>query len=213
MHGTWPAITLVLVTILCVTNCAQASELKRDKSGKIRQTAATAALQKGGEVRSAGETYILLPEARAVQRRDGSRNASEDALQVLSEMGVNAQEVLEKKGRFIIYRTPPSAEAMSRGPKLTANGEPVYPVVLNRRTGQLGVVPGQIVVRLKDASQAQSLADDFGVGLVTVFKHLNTAFYQVAFEQDPFAVSGDMAGDFRVLSATVEILENVNVPH
>ncbi|MCH8132665.1 MAG: bifunctional diaminohydroxyphosphoribosylaminopyrimidine deaminase/5-amino-6-(5-phosphoribosylamino)uracil reductase RibD [Myxococcales bacterium] len=134
---------------------------------------------------AAGQSrWITGPEARAVV----SRNAGEDAQRELSAMGLEVEEVLEKKGRFIIYRTPPGAEAMSRGPKLTANGEPVYPVVLNRRTGQLGVIPGQIVVRLKDASQAQSLADDFGVGLLTVFQHLNTASYQVAFEQDEVPV-------------------------
>ncbi len=93
------------------------------------------------------------------------------------------------------------------------SGERTYPVVQNKSTGQLGVVLGTVRVKLADAGKAQALARAHGLSLGRLYARIGFAFFSVGAGQDPFAAARALRADARVADATVEILENVNVPH
>ena len=199
----------VMATFL-LTNCLQANELKYDKGKRLRQAITTTAPGNGPLVESGGEQYILLADVTAVR---GPPDGPDDK-QLLRGMGLDAQEVLERKAGLIIFRggAPESARLNTFTAK-TGQGDPLYPVVWNRRTGKLGVVLGTIVVKLHSGADAQAVATEYGLRVVRDYKHLGTAILQVAPGQEPFALAGALAGNDRVAGAIVEILENPAVPH
>ena len=199
--------TLTAAALTLLSSCVQAQEINPrqqvDKGGAQRKP-----LAEGPAVESGGERYVLLPEVRAVHVRNLDRG-SEHAL---ASMGVQALEVLETKGHLVLYRRA-SAASPAFVRLLTPSGHRSLPVVRNERTGQLGVVPGTITVKLRDVALAEALASDHG--LVLELRVGTTAYgiYRVAPSTDPFAAASALRADVRVADATVEILENVNVPY
>jgi len=171
-------------------------------AGGTKASAAYAALSQGQTLTSGGQTYVLLPQVRALPADPGGEPAGLD--------------VVERKGRFVVYREPRGAMQLAQ-PMLaqdTRGGATVvtHAVVLNRRTGRAGVVLGTIAVKLPDLGQAAALAAAHGLTLSSQFDHLGLAFFTAAPGQDIAAATAALRADARVASADPEILETVRTP-
>ena len=173
-------------------------------AGAAKPKADYAALPQGDALTSGGESYVVLSDVRAVPSDPGQEPAG--------------LTVLERKGRFLVYReTRPalkSASAMTvQDAGLTGQPLLTHAVVLNPRTGNLGVVLGTLIVKLADMSQADALAAAHGLTLSSRFDHLGLAFYTAAPGRDLAAATAALRADMRVTSADPEILEHVRVPN
>ena len=160
-----------------------------------------AAMPRGQSFTSRGETYVVLPGVRALAAGPAGQPAGLD--------------VIERKGRFVLYREA-RAEMQHDQPMLAQEpgaGAVTHAVVLNSRTGRAGVVLGTILVKLLDMNQAPALAADYGLTLSSRFDHLGVAFYTVAPGQDIAAAAALLRSDIRVASADPEILETPRVPN
>jgi hypothetical protein len=161
-------------------------------------------LSRGPAFTSNNEQYQLLPGVRAA-RQTGSES------QTLQSLGVPATALIERKGKFLMFQH--AATGAAAGASLVRQDQhTLYPVALNPRTGQLGLMPGTISVMLKNPDAAAALAADHGVQLYRAFPQLKTAYYRVQPGQDILAAAAALAGDPRAASAEAEVVEYMRVP-
>jgi hypothetical protein len=198
------------ILVLALSNCAQAQSFQRRPP---RQEAAGAQVRAAGPVLQSGsERYQAVLDVRAV--RTAGRDYPPQA--VLQAIGEDQGEVVQTQGTLVFYRpsatgaAPSAADALTM--QATPSGHQSLPVVRNLRTGQLGVVPGTIVLRLRDPAQAPQVAADFDLKLETEPMASGHVVVRAAAGQDPFAVSVALRADPRVAEAGAEVLENPAVP-
>lgn len=196
-----------LVAIAGYADISLAQDLKRDTAMTNRESLLNA-LAKGKSIISQGEHYVYLPKVRAVYKA-----GIEDAREHLAALGVQALDVLAVKGGFVLYTSTDSAMGATALTLTQQGGQTYFPVVLNERTGQFGVVTGSIAVELTDPGDALAIREDHGVQLKRNYRHLGVAVFQTAPGQDLSAVIRGLVADPRVESAEAEIIEHFNVPH
>jgi len=186
---------------------AQAQERKpADKPGRGQEFLQS--LRRGEEIATRNERYVVLPDVRAVIRH-GVPEAPQEALAAL---GVGPAEPLEVKGQFIIYHPLTVGSIAQANAVAQVDGQRVFPVAVNPRTGQFGIVTGSIAVRVENPADWEALAADYGLQLARRYEHLGVAFYQVAPQRDILAARRDLLADTRVIEAELEVLEHFNVP-
>ena len=163
-----------------------------------------AALTRGAELVNDGQTYVLLPEARAVR----AQHSGEASTQALTRLGLPGRSVLERKGAFVLFREI-APVSTATGP---AASQDSLPVLLNTKTGALAVVAGTIRVRLHVAGDAEAVAAAHGLTVSNQFPHLKTAFYEAPVGADLAAAAKALAADPRVADAGLELIERVLSP-
>ena len=169
-----------------------------------RHRALVESLPRGPAFESGGERYQPVEGIRAVVRRPGE--SFDDAL---ARAGAAPSDLVEPKGRFLLFRQGPAAPGAARP---AASPGRTCPVAVNARTGKLGVVLGSIVARLRHVMDARAVAADHGLAVAFVAPQLSTAFYRVAPGQDAQAAAAALARDGRVEWAEVEVKEHVAEP-
>jgi hypothetical protein len=161
---------------------------------------------KGAAFTSRGESYVVLPELRAVQ----AASLTEATPDVLSRVGIPGAPVLERKGVHVLVRQP--APGLQHAALAALPGGVSRPVVLNTRTNQLGIVLGTLIVKLRNPADSDALGEAHGVTIVARFDHLATTVYAVRAGADVAAAARALQADPRVEAADVEVLERVARP-
>ena len=165
------------------------------------------AAPKGAPFKSGGQTYQVVGGLRAT----GGGGATMD--QRLSAVGARSTDLVEVRGPFLIYRAPPAAGAAPVSAMAAeVNRSPTFPVVVNKRTGRLGVAASVLIVRLADVGTAATVAQAGGLTLDFVAERLGLAFYTVPDGRDIQAAAASLARDARVKSAEIEVREHFAVP-
>ena len=197
---------LVVLALMLLAGCAQAAQHKADKGkGEGRLGA------KGHEVVNNGQRYVLLLQVRAVK----SPGPSSDPEQQLAGMGVSSEAVIGSKGNMILFRRKAIA-GQGQGnlaAQTDSSGKRTYSVLQNQSTGNLAIVLGTVQVKLSDPGQAPALARQHGLSVGRIYPNLGFAILQAPPGRDPFAAANALVAQSGVESVTVELLENVNVPH
>lgn len=167
-----------------------------------QRTATLQALGRGATLTSNEQQFQVLPGARAVQSQ-----LQETQQQAVARVG--GGQAIESKGNFVVY----SSAQRGAASVTKVNGVTTYPTVLNARTGGIGILPGTIRVKLKDATSADAIASDNGLILAGQLAHLQMAIYRAKPGQDVVTAATALAADARVVSAEVEVLEHMNAPN
>jgi hypothetical protein len=161
---------------------------------------------KGASFKSGGQTYQVVGGLRAT----AGRGTPEERL---SSVGVASSDLVEEKGPFLIYRSGTAAAGAKVSAMATAvNRFQTFPVVVNTRTGRLGVAANVLIVRLTSVGQAAALAETSGLTLDFVAERLGIAFFTVPDGRDIQSAAAAVAKDSRVKSAEVEVREYFAVP-
>jgi len=197
------------VSAACLSGPTSAQERLTPVGGKVPVAGAAslraeyAALPAGDTLTSKGETYVALPDVRAMPSSTGAAPAG--------------LAVIERKGRFLVYKeTRPGMKSLRIATARDESAGPLqvstYAVVRNSRTGGAGIVLGTIVVKPRDMTQADALAAATGLTLTARYDHLGIVFYKAAPNQDIAAATAALRADARVISADPEILEHPHEP-
>ena len=170
------------------------------------RSALVQAAPRGAPFKSGGQTYQVVGGLRAT----GGGGPLD---QRLAAVGAGPSDLVEEKGPFVIFKTGTAAS----GSKVTATATSVnrvqtFPVVVNTRTGRLGVAANVLVVKLADVGTAAAIAEANGLTLDFVAERLGVAFYTVPDGRDIQGSAAALAKDSRVKSAEVEIREHFAVP-
>ena len=191
-------------SLLLLTAGADLLPPSRPDPAREQRRAFVAGLPRGASFRSAGQSYQMAGNVRALPA------AAKAPEQVLQAAGLSTAEVLERKGAFLLVREP---GALSQAVQATPAGSDSHPVAINARTGGLGVVTGLITVRLRSVVSAVPLAADHGLTLHSTATGIRAAFYRVPPNQDIVAAAAALTKDRRVRSAEIEVQETVRELH
>ena len=167
------------------------------------RAAMLATLERGKEMKGSGARYQHLPQVGAVATGD-----DETAEQALARIGENGAQVVETKGRLVLFRSATKRPASVA----SAGNAGVYPAVVNLRTGTLGVLTGSLVVQPRSMADAYAIASAHGLEKVKAYPQLQAVFYKVKDGADIADASAALQADPRVEIAYPEIVERVRVP-
>jgi hypothetical protein len=172
-------------------------------AGAAGRTAMLNAFERGKELKGSGAQYQHLPQVAAV-----ALATDETPEQALARIGEDGAQVVETKGRLVLFRSA-RARAASVGRTGTSS---VYPTVVNARTGTLGVLTGMLVVKPKSIADVDTIASSHGLEKVKAYPQLQTVFYRAKAGADIADASAALQADSRVEIAYPEIIERVRVP-
>jgi hypothetical protein len=167
--------------------------------------ALVASLPQGAEFRSDGQTYRPVVGLRAELRPAGRVEPGQASAEGTTEV------IVEVKGPYVIYRDTATVSAAGKslvGAPRVAKGS----VVVNVRTGQLGIADGIITAKLFDVEAARALAAANGLAVEYVAAHIGYAFFTAPSGRDLAAAAAALRNDPRVKSAHANVQENFGEP-
>ncbi|HEY6721368.1 MAG TPA: hypothetical protein VI363_06995, partial [Burkholderiales bacterium] len=161
-------------------------------------------MHRGKDIKGSRERYQHLPELLAVERAA----SGETPQHAIARIGAGGAQVVETKGRLVLFRSAQQRPAVVQ----RVSGAPVYPTVLNTRTGNFGVLTGTLVVKPKSMSDATAIANGHGLEIGKEYPQLQTVFYRVKANTDIADAAAAVQADPRVENAYPEIIEYVRTP-
>jgi len=197
-------IRIIALCLALASASAPAQEPRDPRRAAAERAAMLETLQRGKEIRAGEERYQHLLEVLAVERKSSAQTPQE----ALSLANAGAAQLIETKGRLVLYRARGTNAALVQRVGATT----VYPTVVNSRTGTLGVLTGTLVVKPKSMADADAIAAGHGLQKTKAYPQLQTVFYRAKANVDIADVSAALQADPRVESAYPEIIENVRVP-
>jgi hypothetical protein len=197
-------IRIVALCLVLAATPGLAQESRKPARTAAERAAMLETLQRGKEIKGSREQYRFLPEVHAVEYRASAETQQE----ALARIGESGAQVLETKGRLVLFRSAQPKPALV----VHVAGTTVYPTVVNVRTGTLGVLTGTLVVKPKSMADAAAIASSHGLEKGKEYPHLQTVFYRAKAATDIADVAAALQADARIESAYPEIIEYVRVP-
>jgi len=142
--------------------------------------------------------YQLILGGRAILQNDNSV-----AAQIASSSSNNIWS--DQKGPFNISIGAGGASANS---SLSNNGVSFNQIAYNPQSGNVGIIVGDIIVKLKPNTSAETIASIFGINLVANFQHLNIASYRIQSWQNIFTVEKALSLNPGIEYAQIDVIEN-----
>jgi hypothetical protein len=150
----------------------------------------------GDEVYSEREMYRIIP--------NGVVTLGGESQDVASTRATSDSAWSASLGRFQLDMRR-RASARSTSSVMPAQK---FQLAFNSRTGRPAVVTGQIITKLQERVDPESIAADFGLILTGSFPHINAAIYQVGYPDALNSQIGLLKADGRIVNAYAEIIEN-----
>ena len=198
----------IRIAALCVLLIAPAALAQKygesAKTGATDRAAMVNSLERGKSMKGNHEQYQHLTQVFAVARE----NDSETPEQAIARAGGSGAQLVETKGRLVLYRAGTGNAVLIK----RASSATVYPTAVNNRTGTLGVLTGNLIVKPRDMADADAIASGRGIEKTKAYPQLQTVFYRVKAGVDIADISAALQADPRVESAYPEIIERVRVP-
>ena len=198
-------IRIIVLCLAFASSLGHAQESRKVDSDAEQRDAMLETLLKGKYlIGDNEESYQHLPEMRAVL----STSLAETSQQVAARLEASGAQVVEIKGRYVLFHIPLMQPALLQG----FGGSTNYAVVLNMRTKNFGVLTGVQVVVPRDMTDAAAIANNFGMEIVREYSHLRTVFYQVSPGIDIADLTAELQADYRIENAYPEIIEHLHEP-
>jgi len=178
-----PLILSGLLTILPLSACAYDG-----KKPVVTQDQLPAHLKTGKQIRIENSHYLILDQVRAysTESQTGQR-----ALQ-------SSDTEIGRKGSYSIRE------------KATANGDG-RPVIWNQTTQRYAVLLDELGLVLTENSEAEAIAQQYGMSLSVQIKRLNRAYFRIDANKIPDLMR-QLQQDSRVKSVLPSLLENTRQP-
>jgi hypothetical protein len=198
----------IRIAALCLLLIAPAALAQKygesTKTVAAERAAMVKSLDRGKSMKGSGGQYQHLTQVFAV----ALANSSETPEQAIARTGDSGAQLVETKGRLVLYRSAQAKPASVERSGKTS----IYPTVVNARTGTLGVLTGALIVKPKNMADADAIASTHGLVTTKAYPQLQTVFYRAKAGVDLADVSAALQADPRVEIAYPEIIEHVRVP-
>ena len=156
------------------------------------------ALASGVVFSSNQNNYQLILGGRAISKSNNSV-AAQSANSGTSNLWSG------ENGPFVVSI---GSAGQSSNSSLSANGVSYNQIVYNPRSGQIGIIVGDIIVKLKPYYSAETIANTFNINLIESFENINTAFFNVNPGQDIFTITQALSAHPGVELAEIDVIEN-----
>ncbi len=147
-------------------------------------------------------TYQLISGGRAIVKSDNSvaaQSAHSSASNLWSD----------QHGPYMVSI---GSGGQSSNSSLSKNGVNFRQLAFNPETGNVAVITGIIIVKIKPSYSAETIAATHSINLVDNFKDMGYAFYQVKTGQDIFTITQSLSGHPGVESSEIETHEDYLQP-
>src|SRR5262245_14726365 len=118
-------------------------------AGASERSAMLKTLERGKPMKGSRDAYEHLPQVLAV----ALASSSETPEQAIARVGGSGAQLVETKGRLVLFRAAQAKPALVQYP----GGTGVFPTAVNARTGVLGVLTGTLIVKPKSMSDADAI--------------------------------------------------------
>lgn len=163
------------------------------------------ALNSGVVFSSNQSQYQLILGGRAVNHATISNNV---AAQLTSTSSSNLWS-----GEVGPYNLFIGAGGASANSILSSNGVSYKQIAYNPKTGNVAIIVGEIIVKLKPNVSAESIAATHNIIMTNNFPQIYTAMYQVNDWQNIFKIVQDLSKNSGVEFAEVDVIENFPYPN
>jgi hypothetical protein len=156
------------------------------------------ALASGVVFSSNQNNYQLILGGRAIAKNNNSV-AAQSANSVASNLWTG------ENGPFVVSV---GNSGQSSNSALSSNGVSYNQIVYNTRSGQIGIIVGDIIVKLKPNYSVVTLASTFNINVINNFENINTAVFNVNPGQDIFTITQAISAHPGVEFAEIDVIEN-----
>tara|TARA_B110000967_G_scaffold203839_1_gene245209 strand:+ start:1357 stop:1974 length:618 start_codon:yes stop_codon:yes gene_type:complete len=195
-------ILILLISLSAISYAIDKTEgeLSRSMSPIVVQKA----LDSGVVFTTNQYNYQLILGGRAFTNTINSRGDQAQA-QTASFSSSNSNLWSSQSGP---YQFSVSSVETSVNSSLSSNGVSYKQIAYNPETGNIGIIVGDIIVKLLPYYDAEAIAGIFNIELAYNFENINTVIFQVNSRQDIFAIAERLSEHPGVEFAEVDVIEN-----
>lgn len=194
-------ILMLLVISLSTAACAVWSVARPDDS--INPIVVQKALESGVAFTSNQVQYQLILGGRAV--RHNTNNVA-----ALSASTASSNLWSEKKGTYQIFIADETSDAFLK--TMSSSGNNFNQIAFNPNTGNVAIIIGEIIVKLKSGITAESIASIYNINLADNFQQINTAIYRVNEWQNIFTIAEQLNLNPSIEFAELDVIERFPKP-
>jgi hypothetical protein len=172
-------------------------------SFSVSPIVAQQALASGVTFSNSQQEYQLILGGRAVNQNNINSNASS-----LSSASNSNSLWTGEQGNFQLSIVGNDTSTNSATASM-ANSN-FNQIAYNPRSGKIGVIIGDIVVKLRPYYSAETIASTFNIDLITSFDDIRTAIFRINPGQNIFTIAEQLSGYVGVEFAEIDIIDNSN---
>jgi len=161
------------------------------------------ALASGVTFSNSQQEYQLILGGRAVNQNNINSNASS-----LSSASNSNSLWTGEQGNFQLSIVGSDTTTNSASASMAASN--FNQIAFNPKNGQISIIVGDIIVKLKPYFSAETIADTFNINLVSKFENINTAVFRINPGQNIFNIVEQLSGNSGVEFAEIDIADNSN---
>ena len=195
-------ITLILLISLSGLSCAI------DKTNdislvSISPVVVSQALASGVTFVNSQQEYQLILGGRAVNTNNTNSNVSS-----LSGSSNSNSLWLGEQGPYLLSIVENDTTTNSASASMAASN--FNQIAYNPRSGQISIIVGDIVVKLRPYYSAETIASTFNINLIESFENINTAIFRINPGQNIFTITEQLNANSGVDFAEIDIIDNSN---
>ena len=161
------------------------------------------ALASGVTFSNSQQEYQLILGGRAVNQNNINSNASS-----LSSASNSNSLWTGEQGNFQLSIVGSDTTTNSASASIAVSN--FNQIAFNPKNGQISIIVGDIIVKLKPYFSAETIADTFNINLVSKFENINTAVFRINPGQNIFNIVEQLSGNSGVEFAEIDIADNSN---
>ena len=196
---------LIVILLISLSTVAFADR-DVDPSSLTSPIVVQKALDSGVVFTSNQVQYQLILGGRAVNQNTNNITS----LAALSVSSNNNYLWSDKKGPFQVFITSEASNASLAA--MSSSASSYNQIAYNPETGNVAIIVGEIIVKLRPNVSAEVIAAIYNINLVNNFQQINTAFYRVNDWQDIFTISKQLSENPAIEYAEVDVIEHFAQP-
>lgn len=150
-------------------------------------------LANGTEVVFNDSTFKLIPKGKVSAA--GTVNLNDQNIVWSNQLG----------GYHVIVEAIPGRTIAQTNENSSFDG---YQLAYNETTRKIAVITGNIIVNLKSNIDAESIASDYNLSIANDFPRIQRAFFKVENQSELASKLIALNADYRVIEATLEMMEH-----
>ena len=196
---------LIVLLLISLSTAAFANK-GVDPSSLTSPIVVQKALDSGVVFTSNQVQYQLILGGRAVNQNTNNITS----LAALSVSSNNNYLWSDKKGPFQVFIASEASNASIAA--MSSSASSYNQIAYNPETGNVAIIVGEIIVKLRPNVSAEVIAAIYNINLVNNFQQINTAFYRVNDWQDIFTITKQLSENPAIEYAEVDVIEHFAQP-
>ena len=193
---------LIVLLLISLSTAAFANK-GVDPSSLTNPIVVQKALDSGVVFTSNQVQYQLILGGRAV-------NQNTNNMAALSASSDRSNLWSDQKGPFQVFIVGEASNASLA--TMSSSAGSYNQIAYNPETGNVAIIVGEIIVKLKPNVSAETIASIYNINLTNNFQQINTAIYRVNDWQDIFTIAKQLSENSGIEFAEVDVIEHFAEP-